>query len=336
MSSVPHQPRVLIVDDNPHRQASLRQTVRDHYHGTGDDLVSAVASARDALSLDLSRFDLIVQRAHRPDVASLELLKQLVAVDLPVVIVSDENDPRVAEEALRLGAQDYVVDTGGPANWPLLIEKNLRQYEVRRENQRLQEQLAAMQEELQDKTAQLLSMAHTDSLTNLANRRRFNELLERSFNEATRYGFDLTCCMCDLDDFKRFNDALGHPRGDELLQMTSDLIASGLRSTDVAARYGGDEFVLLLPHTSVDRAVAVCQRIRGRLARAGRKYALSPQGLHIHQRVTISIGIASIQSDNPKTPDDLVVLADRALYAAKGNGKNRIVTLTPLGDQQSA
>jgi len=329
---------VLIIDANPDRLASFRRTLRDYYGGADDDLVTAAVSASETLQLDLSHFDIIVQSYHLPDMAGLELLGLLVArAARPVMIVSGENDPTIATEALQMGAQDYVVSAAEDLTaLPLLIEKNLRQYEIRQENQRLQEQLATTLRELEDKNTQLLSMVHTDPLTNLANRRRFNELLERCFNEAARYGFDLACCMCDLDDFKKFNDTLGHPRGDELLQMTSDLIASGLRSTDVAARYGGDEFVLLLPHTSVDRAVAVCQRIRGRLARAGRKFAFSPQGLHVNQRVTISIGIASLQADNPKTAEELVAMADRALYAAKGNGKNRIVTLTPLGDQQIA
>jgi len=337
MCSAPERICVLIVDENPSRQASFGLALRRYFCHAGDDLVTAVSSAREALALDLSRFHAIVMNYNQPDMPGLELAEQLAARSgRPVVVVGGPNDPREADAALRLGAQEYVPAGGDAAALPLLIEKSLRQFEVRRENQRLQEQLAAMLKELQDKNAQLLSMAHVDPLTNLANRRRFNELLTRSFNEAMRYGFDLTCCMCDLDDFKKFNDALGHPRGDELLQMTSDLIASGLRSTDVAARYGGDEFVLLLPHTSVDRAVAVCQRIRGRLARASRKFAFPSQGLHIGHRVTISIGIASVHADHPKTAEDLVAMADRALYTAKGNGKNRIATLTPLGEQQSA
>ncbi|MCL2701577.1 MAG: diguanylate cyclase [Phycisphaerae bacterium] len=338
MSDTSKRPRVLIIEEDLDRRALLCQTLQSYYRDADGDCVTGVASACEALTRDLSQFDIVVQNYHLPDMDGMELLSNILArANVPVMVVSSENVSRVAAEALRRGAQDYVVEVGDYLfSLPLLIEKNIRQFEVRQENLRLQERMTAMLEELQEKNAQLLNMTQTDPLTNLANRRRFNELLERIFSEARRYNFDLACCMCDLDNFKQFNDVLGHQRGDELLQTTSDLIASGLRSSDVAARYGGDEFVLLLPHTSLERAVAVCQRIRGRLARASRKFSLLPQGLHVSPKVTVSIGIASLQADGPKTAGELVAMADQALYLAKGRGKNRITTRTPLGDDQQS
>jgi len=172
------------------------------------------------------------------------------------------------------------------------------------------------------------TMAETDHLTGLANRRRFGELLDRYFSEASRYGFDLTCCMCDLDHYKELNDTLGHQCGDEVLVISADVIREALRSSDIAARYGGDEFVLLLPHTSVDRGMSVAQRIRREMITAA--------NISGHVRpVTMSIGIASIGANGADSADALVAMADRALYEAKARGKDQIVQFD-VADRKAA
>ena len=174
--------------------------------------------------------------------------------------------------------------------------------------------------QLEESLGRLEKMAATDPLTDLANRRHFAHLLERSFEEAKRYGFDLTCCMFDLDHYKEFNDSLGHQAGDEVLALAADIIRASLRTSDVAARYGGDEFVVLLPHTSIDRGLAVAERTRTDLA-AG----VQARYRSMRPPVTLSIGIASLSDHQPATADELVSFADRALYAAKNGGKDRIV-----------
>jgi diguanylate cyclase (GGDEF)-like protein len=209
----------------------------------------------------------------------------------------------------------------------VLIEKGIRQQRMKKENERLQEELQAMLEQLKVKNVQLQesldkleTMAATDHLTGLPNRRRLGDLLQRYYGEAVRYGFDLTCCMCDLDEYKQINDTLGHLIGDELLVLAAEVITSSLRSSDVAARYGGDEFVLLLPHTSLDRGCAVGERIRKELA------VRSAGHEKLSRAVTVSMGVASVRCDSPDSADQLVALADRALYVAKETGRNRIVT----------
>ena len=187
-------------------------------------------------------------------------------------------------------------------------------------NESLEHTVADRTRELRDSLARLKTMADTDHLTGLANRRCFAALLERYFSEACRYGFDLTCCMCDLDHYKQLNDTLGHQVGDKLLLAAADVIRATLRSSDIAARYGGDEFVLLLPHTSVARGLAVAQRIRRELISP----EFSSEGAGCV--VTMSIGISSISADHPANADTLVAMADRALYLAKDLGKDQIVT----------
>jgi diguanylate cyclase (GGDEF)-like protein len=166
-------------------------------------------------------------------------------------------------------------------------------------------------------------MASTDHLTGLTNRRVLADILERSFQEARRYNFDLTCMMLDLDGFKRLNDTRGHQLGDRILVAAADVIRANLRSSDAAARFGGDEFVLLLPHTSVDMARKVGNRIRNDLLTATRPMLAG------NILVSFSIGIASLRSHSPADSDALLSMADKALYAAKAKGKDCVVEFTP-------
>jgi diguanylate cyclase (GGDEF)-like protein len=125
--------------------------------------------------------------------------------------------------------------------------------------------------------------------------------------------------MLDLDNYKMLNDSLGHQMGDKILIMAAQIIQSELRASDLAARYGGDEFVILLPHTSVELASAVAERIRRQLAASSNQYA------NVGRLLTMSIGIASLKEHQPATADQLVAMADKALYASKDAGRDRIM-----------
>lgn len=188
-------------------------------------------------------------------------------------------------------------------------------------HQRNHNQLMALNAELEERvnrrTQQLRELASRDALTGLYNRRHFNEMLRRRLAEARRYQTPLSCLMLDLDDFKDTNDTHGHQVGDELLILTALTITSQLRAADVAARYGGDEFVVLLPQTTSQRARTLTERIAGKLDESVRKQLPDV-------KLTLSIGISSLHEVDSDDPDDLVRSADRALYRAKSEGKNRI------------
>src|SRR5262249_9386709 len=155
---------------------------------------------------------------------------------------------------------------------------------------------------------ELRHMAAHDPLTGLYNRRHFNELFHQLFAESDRYDSDLTCMMIDLDEFKSINDKLGHPAGDRMLILVADALRSALRASDVAARYGGDEFVLLLPRTTPVDAGNLAKRIRA----AFRDLVLKrmPEA----SMATLSIGLASREQHQPRTYDAMIRLADDALY----------------------
>ncbi len=190
--------------------------------------------------------------------------------------------------------------------------------------------------------AQVQALAVTDGLTGLANRRAFDRALEREAARARRYGHPLALIILDIDSFKQYNDAYGHPAGDARLRAIAQLLASNLRDLDIAARYGGEEFAVILPHTDRDGAMAMAERIR---AAAESAYRLSPIAEGVspaaesgssgdkpsaisHQPIpgyTLSLGVAVFPED-AQTPEALLLAADDAELAAKRAGKNRVCT----------
>jgi diguanylate cyclase (GGDEF)-like protein len=174
--------------------------------------------------------------------------------------------------------------------------------------------------QLEDAVAQLEQLASTDPLTGLANRRHVQQSLERSFAEAARYGSDLACMMIDLDKFKQLNDSLGHQEGDRLLQTCARVLKANCRRSDLAGRYGGDEFVVLLPHTGPELAHQVARRIQQQFIAA--VSGISPS----HAACSMSAGLACVSISHPANADQLVALADAALYRAKQSGESCVFT----------
>jgi diguanylate cyclase (GGDEF)-like protein len=160
--------------------------------------------------------------------------------------------------------------------------------------------------------------AITDHLTGLFNRGHFEACLRKEVNRCRRYGQSVSLLMVDLDDFKRINDLHGHPAGDAALREVGRLLVQRVRDIDVASRYGGEEFVVILPETRRTNAYVVAERIRREVERHFRR-----KGANGEARLTLSGGIASFPED-AETPEQLVERADQALYRAKREGKNRI------------
>src|SRR5450432_497096 len=163
-------------------------------------------------------------------------------------------------------------------------------------------------------------LALTDSLTMTLNRRALMDRLEAELDRARRYTLSLSLLMVDLDHFKAVNDSFGHLAGDEALRGVARVLQREARSVDVVARYGGEEFVVILPETGEDGAVKVAERIRARVTE-------QPQeGLVPMPAVTVSIGVATVLSTQVQAPEELIALADEALYRAKAQGRNRVCT----------
>lgn len=185
-------------------------------------------------------------------------------------------------------------------------------------NQRLQADLSTARAELQQQRHQveeLVAEARTDTLTGLPNRRSFNEDLERRFDQWRRHQMPVALIMIDIDHFKRFNDSYGHTAGDAVLRRAAQIISSSLRQMDLAARFGGEEFAVILPGTKLREAIKVAERVRAMVA--AQRFELDGRPLEI----TISAGVAPAMPGDEMI--DLIERADEALYAAKEHGRNR-------------
>jgi len=186
------------------------------------------------------------------------------------------------------------------------------------ERENLERSVTERTKELQEANARLQLLAVTDGLTGVFNHRRFQEALQTELIRAERHKRPLSVLMIDVDFFKKINDAMGHPAGDELLRRLAEILSADLRQTDLIARYGGEEFTVLLPETSKTEAMYVAERMRAAVE------LLANENAAWRQKVTVSLGVATFPEDG-LSGADVLEAADKAMYIAKRQGRNRVV-----------
>jgi len=303
-------PNLLLVEDDPDTAALIGETLNDHF---GRDCITHAATVAEAVLVDLAKIDLVLSDMNLPDGTGMDVLLHVQRrwPDKPVVLVTGEGILENALAAIRRGAYDYIVKAGDYLfAIPIVVEKNLELYQSKLENAQLMDQLR--------------HIAATDPLTGLANRRAFANEFERRFAEAERHDQDLACLMIDLDGFKQLNDTLGHPMGDHLLERVGRVMQANCRQMDVAGRFGGDEFIVVLPQTDDAHAEQVAQRIAQQFDLVARQ-ELAGTGVH----VTLSIGIATRRAARPVNGEHLIRCADQALYQVKRHRKAGIQVYVP-------
>lgn len=325
--------KLLIIEDDVDQRDLIRETLEDHF---GYGTVVGVDSQRAALEQDLNSFDLILSDYNLPDGTGMDLLAEVQRRSTtPVIMVTGENVGHIAAEAIERGATDYVVKVGDYLyTIPLVVQKNLQVAKVKRENETLRRELERTLDELKEKNVQLEQslkkveeVAATDPLTGLYNRRHFGRVFDQLFSEAQRYAQNLSCVMIDLDGYKQLNDRHGHQIGDQILVVVGKVIGANMRKMDVAARYGGDEFILLLPHASAEEAVRVADRIRADYRKDGAALFQRALASEPIPPLTMSIGIAALRDEPgsiPAVADQLIARADGALYRSKNDGRDRV------------
>ncbi|MBA8834804.1 PleD family two-component system response regulator [Rhizobium leguminosarum] len=257
-----------------------------------------------------SAFDLVIVNANFDDYDPLRLCSQLRSLErtrfLPVLIITEQGADDMVVRALDLGVNDYIIRPVDPNE---LVARSLTQIRRKRYNDRLRASVK-----------QTIELAVTDPLTGLYNRRYLDSHLNVLFNRSMARGRPLSVLITDIDRFKHVNDTYGHDGGDEVLREFANRVRSTIRGADLACRYGGEEFVVVMPDTSPEIAAAVAERLRAAIENA--PFMLKHAGEALN--VTASFGIAS-RITSVLTPDQLMKQADLALYEAKNTGRNRVV-----------
>ncbi|MBW6420360.1 PleD family two-component system response regulator [Rhizobium sp. XQZ8] len=254
--------------------------------------------------------DLVIVNANFEDYDPLRLCSQLRSLErtrfLPLLLVTEMGADEIIVRALDLGVNDYIVRPIDPNE---LVARVLTQIKRKRYNDRLRTSVR-----------QTIELAVTDGLTGLNNRRYLDNHLKVLFNRAAARGRPLSLCITDIDRFKSVNDTYGHDAGDEVLKEFAARIRSTVRGADLACRYGGEEFVVVMPDTDAAAAAAIAERLRGIVESF--PFHLKTAGKMLN--ITASLGI-SCNTSGAETPEQLLKQADRALYEAKNNGRNRVV-----------
>ncbi|MBF0508126.1 MAG: PleD family two-component system response regulator [Deltaproteobacteria bacterium] len=312
---------ILIVEDSA-TQALLLQSLLE-----GNNYRVAVAgNGLEALEyLDDHAPDLIISDIIMPQMDGYELChrinmsKQLK--DIPIIMVTAMSEKEKLQLAFAAGAMDFIAKPVDRTELFARVRSLLKlKYEMDRRKAREQE-LLEVTKQLQEANLMLQRLSELDGLTNIANRRCFDVYLDQEWRRATRTGSQLSMLMIDIDYFKLYNDTYGHQAGDECLRNVSKTLNHSLkRGGDFAARYGGEEFAIILPETDITGAVLLAQAIRAKVEELNISHAKS----EVSDRVTISIGAASILPEKDLPNAILVTTADQALYQAKRSGRNQV------------
>jgi len=273
----------------------------------------------------LTQIDLVllnVDMFDNADSASFHfLLNDAQQHQRPVLLLTDTLDNIQVQQALHAGATDVIVTPGHRVEVTARVQAALRLRTVLVERRAQAQKELQMSQQMESAIQRVQRLSTLDSLTGIANRRSFDQRLEREWWRAMRLGASLALIMIDIDDFKHYNDLYGHQQGDVCIQSVAQALAETItRPRDQLARYGGEEFVVVLPDTTLADAATIASALHNRVATLRLPHANS----RVTNHVTLSLGIAALYPDRTLTPAALVKAADQALYAAKRAGRNRI------------
>src|SRR5690349_18811019 len=304
--------RVLIVDDHEDNIELLRARLESWGFAT-----ESAADGEQALQLiEQSPPDLILLDVMMPKIDGIEVARRVKGNrDLPFIPIIMQTALDATEnkvEGLEAGADDYITKPIDFAELKARVNSMLR-------IKRLQDALEERERQLLEANERLRYMSQTDSLTGLDNRRVLEERLAEMFEHAKRLNEPFSCVMCDLDRFKSVNDTYGHQAGDAVLKQFARILENEAREIDRVGRYGGEEFVILLPGTVLDAGVTFAERVR----KAVEAHTFTFEGGTLKR--TASFGVAGWPHPAVTHCEALVKTADEALYVAKETGRNKVV-----------
>ncbi len=298
---------ILIIDDSP----QVRKEIKDALEKA--ELFDAFYEATDGVKgfrmMLTNPPDFVICDLMMPDFDGFKFLRLKRARhdfdNIPVLLVTGRDNVNDKIHGLEEGAQDYVLKPFNPLELVARVKAHFR--------------IKLLQDELRSVNEKLELLSNTDPLTELYNRRYFINILKNEFERSKRYNRALSLLMVDIDFFKSINDRCGHLTGDKVLTIVSKILITDLRKIDSCSRYGGDEFITMLPETDINGALSVANR-----------YLSEMQELDISDickglNITLSIGIVCLPEESIKTMDEFLTCVDNALYKAKEAGRNRYV-----------
>src|SRR5918911_404361 len=303
------QPTILVADDEPVNRALIqRRLQREGFR------VLTAENGQQAGDYSLrEKPDLAILDVMMPEMDGLEacrLIKEDERTrDIPVIFLSARDETEMKVSGLSLGANDYI-------SKPFKAEELIARVDVAIRLKRERDQLRTSAEEATARAEMAQERAMTDALTGLLNRYGLQHVLAREHAEARRYDRPLSCLVIDLDNFKTINDTYGHAAGDLALQQIASILKEAVRRSDTVFRYGGEEFLVLLPETDLDGATALGEKIRA--SASSRPFG---DGERIFN-LTLSAGASSLCDD--ESGNDMIARADMVLYQAKERGRNRV------------
>jgi diguanylate cyclase len=246
-------------------------------------------------------------------------------VDSIIKLIDEAIGTTVRYNTNLTDASQQIEDTTNPDALSTIVKTLLRKtQEIEQQNRDLQAHLQSSRDEIAELQATLevtRTEGLTDALTKLANRRHFDHTLETAILDSMQSGKPLSLIVCDVDHFKRFNDTFGHITGDQVLRLLGATLKQTVKGQDLAARYGGEEFAVILPNTALPQAMAVAENIRTAVSS---KKLVNRANNTDYGRISVSVGVAEYRPVDDT--DALVARADRCLYAAKQQGRNRVIT----------
>lgn len=294
------QARILLVDDDPMSLMVMNKALEEAYQ----DLRFATSGAQALELLETAPADLILLDMSMPDMDGLEVCRRLkldsAMADIPVIFVTAHHETLDETNALEAGGVDFITKPINAAVVRARVKTHLT---------------------LKAQADLLKQLAFIDGLTGIANRRRYDEALVAEWRNCRRNGQPLSVLMIDIDHFKQFNDYYGHLEGDLCLKTIAATIKQVfVRPHDLVARFGGEEFVCLLPACNKPAAIAKADELQLKIANLAIRHLTSS----VAPVVTLSIGVATALPNSNREAEDIVKTADSALYQAKIAGRNRV------------
>ena len=304
--------RLLVVDDHEDNVEVLKARLE----ARGYEVKGAQDGEAALETIEVWLPDLVLLDVMMPKVDGLEVVRRIKANDslpfIPVIMQTALDSTERMVAGFEAGADDYVTK---PINFPELEARVKSLLRIKA----LQEALAERERELSEMNDKLLQISLTDGLTQIDNRRSLESKLHKMFEHSYRLHEPISCVMCDIDHFKKVNDTYGHQAGDEVLKSFAKILKNEAREIDSVGRYGGEEFLLLLPGTVLDSAVTFAERLRQRVE----EHTFSYEGGTFKR--TMSCGVAAWPHPRVSDAEAMLRSADDALYVAKELGRNMVI-----------